>query len=552
MIIESKMIIDNVDCVELARYLAIMIPEEEIEQEGLNLVIPRRKKNRTRKITINYLRNKKNDQNWSVARKPGTRQKKKMLALAISSGVQVVMSGHTYRVGDTCYLQTEGGAIGLELTGAVSRAFMMKWDKLYLTKAKTAGITMGMYKRYVDDSNQLVKVSPPGSKYNENTGKLVVDDQNLQENMEDDRRMAEIVKDVANTVMDGIQMEADYPSSSVERKMSILDMKVWMGSCGNVLYQHYEKAMASKLLLHAQSAQSNACKGSVHAMELVRRMLNTSPRLDWTQYVAPTLTEYMARMKKADYGEKYRKNTLVKSLAIYDKMRRNDEQGEVPLNRPRQWRKSERTSKKQQKKKTWSSKGGCIAPIFVPATPQGELVTQLREIAEKETETQMKFRFVEYGGRTVKSKVQKSNPTANPGCNNGDCLACQNGGGQGGNCLRSNVLYELGCNLCSGASQCVYIGETSRNLYTRGKEHIGKYLSQKQNNESFIKKHQIEKHNDLPADFSAKVVDTFKDCLTRQISEGIHLRRSNVTVLNAKSEWHQPPLWSVQSEIVRD
>jgi hypothetical protein len=180
------------------------------------------------------------------------------------------------------------------------------------------------------------------------------------------------------------------------------------------------------------------------------------------------------------------------------------------------------------------------------------LVTQLREIAEKETETQMKFRFVEYGGRTVKSKVQKSNPTANPGCNNGDCLACQNGGGQGGNCLRSNVLYELGCNLCSGDSQCVYIGETSRNLYTRGKEHIGKYLSQKQNNESFIKKHQIEKHNDLPADFSAKVVDTFKDCLTRQISEGIHLRRSNVTVLNAKSEWHQPPLWSVQSEIVRD
>jgi hypothetical protein len=86
--------------------------------------------------------------------------------------------------------------------------------------------------------------------------------QNSQENMEDDKRMAEIVKDVANTRIDGIQMEADYPSSSVEGKMSILDMKVGMGSCGNVLYHYYEKAMASKLLLHAQSAQSNACKGT--------------------------------------------------------------------------------------------------------------------------------------------------------------------------------------------------------------------------------------------------------------------------------------------------
>ena len=159
----------------------------------------------------------------------------------------------------------------------------------------------------------------------------------------------------------------------------------------------------------------------------------------------------------AEYGEFYRKNTLKKAIAIYDKIRREDDRGVVPLNRLRGWRKTERTRKKQQKKKTWSSKGGCIAPIFVPATPKGELVKQLREIADKETEVGMKFRFVEYGGRTIKSKVQKSNPTAKPGCDNGDCLACQNGKGEGGNCLRSNIEYELSCNLCSGDDQCVYI-----------------------------------------------------------------------------------------------
>ena len=58
------------------------------------MVIPKRKGLKTRRITVNYLRNKKNDVEWTVGRKPGTRQKKKMLALAISVGVHTVMSGH--------------------------------------------------------------------------------------------------------------------------------------------------------------------------------------------------------------------------------------------------------------------------------------------------------------------------------------------------------------------------------------------------------------------------------------------------------------------------
>ena len=89
-------------------------------------------------------------------------------------------------------------------------------------------------------------------------------------------------------------------------------------------------------------------------------------------------------------------------------------------------------------------------------------------------------------------------------------------------------------------------------LHTRGREHIDKYQSVKRNPDSFIKKHQLEKHSDLPADFSAKVTGSFRDCLTRQISEGVHIRRCDGTVLNSKSEWHQPPLWRVQSEVIRD
>ena len=53
----------------------------------------------------------------------------------------------------------------MELTGAVSRPFMMSWDKKYLRLVREAGIQMPLYKRYVDDSNQVGKVPPEGAKY---------------------------------------------------------------------------------------------------------------------------------------------------------------------------------------------------------------------------------------------------------------------------------------------------------------------------------------------------------------------------------------------------
>ena len=58
------------------------------------------------------------------------------------------MSNHTYKEGDTIYLQATGGPIGLELTGTVSCPFVMKWDRSYLKMAKKAGISMKLFERY--------------------------------------------------------------------------------------------------------------------------------------------------------------------------------------------------------------------------------------------------------------------------------------------------------------------------------------------------------------------------------------------------------------------
>ena len=146
--------------------------------------------------------------------------------------------------------------------------------------------------------------------------------------------------------------------------------------------------------------------------------------------------------------------------------------------------------------------------------------------------------------------VQKPNPAATECCDDQKCIACKDGRGGGGCCRKNNVTYEVECNLCQEertGERSIYIGESARNLYTRGSEHAQKY--DRHSEDSFLTKHQQEKHHGVAAEFSAKVTGTYRDCLTRQISEGVFIRRCDAMLMNTKSEWHQPPIWRVQSEL---
>ena len=101
---------------------------------------------------------------------------------------------------------------------------------------------------------------------------------------------------MANEVQKGVIMEADYPNRNVDKKLTILDMKVWLDQDYFIVYQHYQKPVALRQVLSARSAQSTTCKRSVHVREVVRRIINTSQLLDWETYVAPVLKDYIVRM----------------------------------------------------------------------------------------------------------------------------------------------------------------------------------------------------------------------------------------------------------------
>ena len=345
-------------------------------------------------------------------------------------------------------------------------------------------------------------------------------------------------------------MEEDHPGRHVDKKMPILDMKVWTDSEeGTILYQHYQKPGSSKLVMHADSAQSSQCKKSVHTQEILRRLLNCSTHLDWETEVAPVISEYMGRLMSAGYNQKFRKETLQKALRIYDQMLEDDFNGVKPIFRAKDWQPAERRRRKEQKKNNWANKGGHIAPIFVPPTPNGELAHILRKVADSEAEAGVRFKIVESGGRAIKSLVQKSNPMETPGCEEPDCLPCRTGRGDGGNCHGTGANYAVECQLCPDGAKGLYLGETSRNLYSRCQEHEDNYRNGSQN--SFMKKHQARRHPGMAGAYAAKVTARTGDCLTRQVREAVEIRRCQVEVLNSKTEWHQPALWRIQNEIYR-
>ena len=53
LMMDSDMVVQNVDWVEVGKYLAVMMTDQHIEEEGLRNVIPKRRGIRLRRITIN-------------------------------------------------------------------------------------------------------------------------------------------------------------------------------------------------------------------------------------------------------------------------------------------------------------------------------------------------------------------------------------------------------------------------------------------------------------------------------------------------------------------
>ena len=195
------------------------------------------------------------------------------------------------------------------------------------------------------------------------------------------------------------------------------------------------------------------------------------------------------------------------------------------------WQLEERAKKKREKADNWYKNGGYDTVMFVDATPNEKLANECRKIVR---DAGLKIRIVEKAGTSVKRSVVKSNPFGKQPC---ECEVCKLGLPSKFNCKQRGVVYQVQCQGRRGDDNCTstYIGETSRSVGERFREHVEKYKSHEPKSVFWI--HANERHDGNIQPIGLSVLSSHpEDAMLRQITEAINIEVKKPD-LNRKDEW---------------
>ena len=191
--------------------------------------------------------------------------------------------------------------------------------------------------------------------------------------------------------------------------------------------------------------------------------------------------------------------------------------------------------------------------VFVEQTPRGELACALREqLNNIEFTLGFKLRVVEKTGRSLLSCFPQTKTWGGAPCGRTECITCTQGGEELPDCTRGSIVYESICLECNpGATSkgeldkpkkgapSLYVGESSRSIQERAKEHWGDAV--KQDKKSHMVKHQALVNVGEPPRFLFKVVSSHRTALNRQIREAVRIRRRGGAgnILNSRAEYNR-------------
>ena len=534
---ESEYNFNEIDERELSLYLAINLKPEELEKREISQYCHKRrhKKGAPPKITGCAIDNKIENRYspWLEPEKAqDERTTKKMISIALEIVIKFIMNNHIYKINGICKRQTKGGPIGLELTGDIAQIYMVWWDKELKKRLYESNIILLLYKRYVDDINMIInKMKAISNKRDE----------------EEDKNIMDKVRQIANSIHESIQIETDTPAQNKDKKMPILDIKAWTetrtdkdgNKTSKILHEFYHKEIGSKEVTNSKSAMNMNTKRNILIAEMLRVLLRCSPLLDW-KVTAEHASTMNKRIQNAGYNKTFRKQVTKAALKKYKDITHKDETGECPRYRNKTWQKTEREKKKQQQKTKWYKKGKqkYKSVIFVPATPHSKLQKEYKKIIDKH---QMKIKVIEKAGTQLKNILQKSDPFKENKCNDPECFPCKsNDKNKPTNCRKDGIVYNIICQKC----QSIYIGESSRNAISRGKEHKQDFDTNKETSIMLrhIKTHH--QHDTNKPEFKMIVTHIYNNnSMDRQISEAIQINNiPKQQIINTKIEFRHAKL----------
>ena len=183
--------------------------------------------------------------------------------------------------------------------------------------------------------------------------------------------------------------------------------------------------------------------------------------------------------------------------------------------------------------------------MFVPSTQGGRLTQMLEEVEETlSLEVGWKPKIIEQSGLPLMN-VFRSKMPIKAGCPMSlECKICD---GDAIKCSVKGAVYQAVCLECEESrreedlgmnevrNSPKYIGETSRPLRMRAREHYTKLNDLK--TDSFMATHWVQEHglSMIPPRFKFTVIKSFGDSFSRQISEALHIEKEGT--LNKRAEY---------------
>ena len=240
-------------------------------------------------------------------------------------------------------------------------------------------------------------------------------------------------------------------------------------------------------------------------------------------------------MKLSGYNKHYRYQVIKAGMVGYDRMLEEERRGGRPVNMSRRWDEDQRQRRKEMQGKEWYRQGGYDVPLFVPHTPRGELAQRMRaKEAENNQGRQIRFKIIEKGGVSLEQKLRRSNPWSGEKCGRPRCFPCMSE--EGGNCWVEGVTYSLWCGQC-GRQVAQYKGETGRNGYSRGLEHLDA-LEARDEDKSVLWLHSVHHHQQRQdVRYHMRITQQHRDSLDRQVTEMVNISNFKGAVLmNRRNE----------------
>ena len=544
MIVNSGMWVEAIDWEEVGLYVSLTGGEEEFSKE----IIPQRKFKAGAKPQITTYevigplpRNKNTSKFLSPDRIPTQQEKNRLLSVLLKNAIKTLMVNHTYRWKGEVRLQARGGPIGDKLAQAAARLFMIWWDNTFIVLLESARLTVRLYKRYVDDGNLKLTALAPGAMWDCSTKSIVYS--NSVDNREPDRRTAEVVKQIADSVTGMLVWTADFPSANSNGKLPILDIETWTEETVHgtrTCYSFYRKPMANPVAIPQRSAIPTSIKFSTYRQEVTRILRNTSFHLPWS-HKAKLLTNFSWQLKVSGYPQNFRSKILSEGLAGFLKMVKTRAETGTEINRPGD---VIRQQKKKTSKNDWFNKGESLydSVLFVPATPHSALAKLLQNHEKQNNQGRSsRIKIVERAGISLKNVLAPNDPWGIVKCQDLDCFTCTtNMEPAKVSCRTPGIIYNIFCNICGNDNrEAVYVGQSGKNAYSRGKDHIDAFLAG--SNSHCLVIHHRTHHPDLPrlvAHYRMAPIRSYKTPLDRQISEALDINNSEVDILlNSGSEW---------------